>query len=554
MYETQDRAARRRAAIAAEKERLARDRARRSADESPGVSGFAQRKWRWLGVDGALAVEAVSEVLEELIRAQELPDHCMAPMAEAITGKPHSEQLLPAVRAALQAQPPATVLRQLRALWVAQISWFTDEGTQRLRLICSTAPDLEIASGRGRQVSGGPAFSLFATAVTRGAVPLPNRHLDAVVSWAPLEVIDDLVDQGGLLADDVPWQGRTAEQSLYLRARLIPARVSRDEAEALQWTEYLRREGYLAGETLPRMDPPDVWGVLFDVCADGDTDLLDMLDALLPRAEQVQLRDILSRRIQGDWPREILADQGMWLLLSRLWRPSRPVNPRLGGFYALVAANRAYDMLKEGDLEGAAAQADLFENGRAGTDASRALQQEALNIRAYVQSVYGNLKVAEELAEKAARLGGEAERNLRLVRNWHTTRKNQRGPVTNPFLELGLDHGSSQWEKRTRELYRRHEGDPSRQAEINEAGHRIDAAAGSDSGFEVFFSVPLEPERFLMPDRVPRHLVPPLQPMPRRTDALSSEGVEVLRERAAVELLQDFRVTPPTLDRHRRSS
>jgi len=369
-----------------------------------------------------------------------------------------------------------------------------------------------------------------------------------------LEVIDDLVDQGGLLADDAPWQGRSAEHARYLRARLTPDRVSRDEAETLQWTEYLRREDYLAGKTLARVNPPDVWDTLFDVCADGDTGQLDLLDALLSRAEQVQLRDIRSGRIHGEWSREVLADPGMWLLLSRLWHPSGPVNPRLGGFYALVAANRAYDLLKVGDFEGAVAQAELFEKGRSGTDASKALRQEALNIRAYAHAVDGNLEAAEECVERAARLGGEAERNLRLVRNWRTIRKNHREPAANPFLELGLDHGSAHWEKRSRELFRQYEGDPSRQAEINEAGDRIGVAAESDSGFEVFFRVPLDHERFLMPDQVPRHLVPRRQPMPRRTGTLRSEDVEALRERAAVEVLWDFRLTPPTLDRHRRRS
>ncbi|MET7839200.1 hypothetical protein ABZT45_11335 [Streptomyces sp. NPDC005356] len=515
------------------------------------MSGFAQRKWRWLGVDGALAVEAVSGVLGELSRSPELPERCGPLLDDAIAGRPDREHLLPAVRAALQAQPPAAVLRQVRALWTAQVPWLTEEGTQRWRLICSTDPGLEIVSGRGRWVSGGPGFSLFATAVTRGAVPLPNRHLDAVLSWAPLEVIDDLVDHGGLLADDAPWQGRSVEEARYLRARLVPARVSRKDAEALEWAEYLRRESYLAGEVLPRMDPPDVWDVLYEVCADGDSDQLDALDALLPRTEQVQLRDIRSGRIHGEWPREVLADQGMWLLLSALWRPSGPVSPRLGYFYALVAANRAYDLVKEGDFEAAVAQAELFEKGGVGTDASAALRQEALNIRAYVEAVDGRLDAAEELAEGAARLGGEAEQNLRLIRAWRSVRKNQRDPAASPFLELNLDHGSLRWEKRCRELFRQYQGDLGRQAEVNAAETRIRAAAGSDSGFEVFFRVPLDQERFLMPDQVPRHLVPPLQPLPRRTDALSSVGVEKLRGLAAVELLQDFRAAPPTLDRHR---
>ena len=53
------------------------------------------------------------------------------------------------------------------------------------------------------------------------------------------------------------------------------------------------------------------------------------------------------------------------------------------------------------------------------------------------------------------------------------------------------------------------------------------------------------------PDDVPRSIVPPLEPLPRRTPATSGADMETVRARAAVELLQDFRTTPPRLDRHR---
>ena len=90
-------------------------------------------------------------------------------------------------------------------------------GLERCRLLCSSAPSLDLVSKRSHAVSGGPAFSLFATAATRGAIPVPNRYLDELLAWAPLSVIDDLIDHGGLLPEDAPWTRRNAEEGLYLR-------------------------------------------------------------------------------------------------------------------------------------------------------------------------------------------------------------------------------------------------------------------------------------------------------------------------------------------------
>jgi hypothetical protein len=62
--------------------------------------------------------------------------------------------------------------------------------------------------------------------------------------------------------------------------------------------------------------------------------------------------------------------------------------------------------------------------------------------------------------------------------------------------------------------------------------------------------VPLDRARYELPDAVPRRLVPPLEPMPRRTALTSGADLESIRALAAVELLDDFRSTAPHLDRH----
>ncbi|POX52127.1 hypothetical protein [Streptomyces sp. Ru72] len=561
-----DPVAARRAAIAAEKERLARARERRRSGEAAGANGFAQRKWRWVGVDGGDAVQTVLEVLKDIEQSAELTESQREVLGQAQAGAPDREALLPVVRAGLAGLKPEAVLHHLRALWAAGVRWLNEAGLERCRILCSTAPGIELVNARSRAVSGGPAFSLFATAATRGAIPVPNAVLAQVLPWAPLSVLDDLVERGGLLAEDKPWTVRSEEEALYLRARLTPTSISPEEAERLGWDDLLRRRAFLAGETITRQEPEDVWDLLYDVVMDVQLASLDALDAVLPRVQQIQLRDLRSGALVGQWDGGTIRDRGLWKLMASMWRPTGPVDPRRSEFYALVALNRAYDLLKSGDLEGADRQAESFVRERkTGHSLPADLMEEAYTIAAYVTAITSpeaendraareRLAQAESYAEKAAENGHPvAVRNLAHVRTWRSTPKNRRGVMTNPFLELGLDHGAEGWERRCREIFRRYEqaGDRASQARLNRAEDRIYEAAGNEAGFDVFFQIPLDRSRHELPDAVPRQLVPPLEPMARRTALTSGADLESIRALAAVELLDDFRSTAPHLDRHR---
>lgn len=559
-----DPVAARRAAIAAEKERLARERERRRSRGPSGASGFAQRKWRWLGVNGGEAVQAVLELLRDIEPAAALTDGQRDIVKQALAGAPDRETLLPAVRTGLATLDPGTVLRHLRSLWAADVHWLSESGLARCRILCSTAPGLQLVSTRTRAVSGGPAFSLFVTAATRGAIPLPNAVLAEVLPWAPLSVIDDLVDHGGLLAEDKPWEERDEADALYLKARLAPRTILPQEAERLGWQSFLRRRAFLDGETIVRQEPEDVWDLLYDVVHDVHLPSLDALDAALPRAQQIELRNLKSGATHGQWSVETVRDRGLWKLMAALWRPTDPVDPWRSEFYALVALNRAYDLLKSGHLEEAGHQARSFLQNRKGQPPSTGSMCEAYTIAAYVAAVTStgaendragreSLGLAEEYAAKAAESGGPvAERNLAHVRTWKATPKNRRGPMTNPFLELGLDHAAKGWEAHCRALFRRyeHENDQAAQMRLNRAEDRLHEALGHESGFDVFFQVPLDGSRYRLPEAVPRQLVPPLEPLARRTPLTSGAELEAIRARAAVELLDDFRSTAPHLDRH----
>ncbi|MDR3084400.1 MAG: hypothetical protein LBV60_26380 [Streptomyces sp.] len=562
MYDIADPVTARQAAKAAEQERLRRARERRENKGSSGVSGFAQRKWRWLGVGGGEAVEAVLAMLAETA-ATGVSEAERAVLTQAVEGNPDRESLLPAVRSGLSLLPPESVLGHLRNLWAAGVRWLNEAGLERCRVLCSTAPGLDLVSTRrSRAVTGGPAFSLFATAATRGAIPVPNRFLDELLACAPLSVIDDLIDHGGLVPEDAPWTGRDDSEGLYLRARLAPADITAEQAERLGWQAYLRRRSFLRGETLTRQEPDDVWDLLYDVVLDGDVTAVNALDSALPRPEQIELRDLKSGALSGQWPPSMTEDRGLWLLMATLWSPRELVDARRSPFYALIALNRAYDLLRSGDMEAVAQQARSLTRSEGNRKVSTEWVQEAHAMAAYaavaqsehLASPAGRAKLldaAVENAEKAAALGGPvAERNLRLLRAWRETRRNDRGPFSNPFLDIGLDHGAGGWEERCREIFRQLEGDARAQSELNMAEERIRGALRGEAGWDVFYQLPLDRSRYIMPSQVPQHLVPPLEALSRRTAVTSGGELEAMRALAAAELLDDFRTTAPRLDRH----
>ncbi|MEG9547075.1 MULTISPECIES: hypothetical protein [Streptomyces griseus group] len=558
-----DPVAARQAAKAAERERLKRARERREIQGSSSVSSFVQRKWRWLGVGDGEAVEVVLAMLTEAVAATGLPEAERAILTQAIGGDPDRDSLLPAVRTGLGLLSPESVLGHLRSLWAGGVRWLNEPGLERCRVLCSTAPSLQLVGNRSHALSGGPAFSLFATACTRGAIPVPNRFLDELLERAPLSVIDDLVDHGGLMPEDAPWTRRDEQEGLYLRARLAPATVSGEQAERLAWQAYLRRQSFLGDDDLARQDPDDVWDLLYDVVMDGDVTAVDALDAALPRPQQIELRDLKSGALSGQWPPSMTEDRGLWLLMAALWRPKSLVDAGRSPFYALVALNRTYDLVKAGDLEAAAQQArSLTRDSVSYRKVPAELAEEANALAAYVAARQSErlesrterdrlLDFSEEHARRAATRGGvAAERNLRLLRVWRGTRRNDRGPFGNPFLDIGLDHGAGGWEERCRDIFREREGDARAQSELNMAEERIRDALRGDAGWDVFYQLPLDRARYVMPSQVPNHLVPPVEALPRRTALTSGGDLEAIRARAAVELLDDFRTTAPRLDRH----
>ncbi|WP_322986058.1 hypothetical protein [Streptomyces sp. S584] len=550
------------AAVEAELRRLAEQEQRqqsRDARSSHRPNGFVLRKWRWLGVNGADAVIAVRDALAEMLRSPDVREHLQdgyeQHIRQALDGAPDADGLLPAVSAALRRCAPGDVLNHLRTFHAAEVEWFTPGGMARQDILCSTAPSLLLSQAR-RRPTGGPAYTLFTSVAMGGAVPMPSSLLPEVLSWAPRSVVDDLMDRGAITAEDMPWKHRPDGERLYLRARLTPRKLTRDEAQSLGWTAFVRREAFVAGEELERAEAqPDVYDLLTEV-ADGDLSRMHELDAVLPVEQRTQLRNLKAGSYVGSWPPSFLEDRGLWALMNALWDPQDVVNPRLSDFHAWVAIRRTYDLVLEGRIEEAGKQAEAFDRAAkgAGTPSSgvQDVLAEALNFTAYAALAADDLKTAEELLARAEPMDPLVTHNLRLVRAWRETPKNDRGPLTNPYLDLCLPHGCTEWEARYRDLVRDAQDDVTEYARLNRIRGRIQEAGLHGAEDDVFFWLPLDMTRYETPRDVPRSIVPPLVPLQRRTAPTGGVEIEAVRARAAVELLDDFRLTVPHLDRHRR--
>lgn len=109
-----------------------------------------------------------------------------------------------------------------------------------------------------------------------------------------------------------------------------------------------------------------------------------------------------------------------------------------------------------------------------------------------------------------------ARRNRDLLEGRRTRARNDRTHPSNPYLELGLPHRSPVWKQRYRDLRREFADDREEAARLNRAMRRIQQAEQHEDWSD-FFVLPLDAEAFRLPDDPPTTLVPPVEPLPRRT-------------------------------------
>ena len=543
------------AAIAAERERRRLQQTRRVAFAADGGNsdGFALRKWRRAGVFGADSVQQVEETLASVLSRVDGPRvdrEATDTLRRALDGEP-SKELPGALKILLAHAESSTVVQALICAHTARTLWLADWGSARMAVLLR-----EEGSGPMLVPSGMPngdpsgAFELFVCLATGRAAAFASRRVASVLPWIPVGVVDDLIDAGVLAASDEPWASRRSdEESLYVRARLAPEQLSVAEFERLGWLEPLQRERFLAGDDLLDGGEDDLYELLARV-SEGDAGALKALESRLPRELVLRLRKIEEGAQIGTWDSDIVEDRGLWRLLASLWEPKAAVDPRRGPLYTLIALRQAYDFLiSQSERRRAAAQVGKL---IAYNEADDRVAAEAWNMAAYLALLDDDLNTATEALARVPGDHPSLTANRQLVRRRKVTLKNDRQPPSNPYLDLGVPHGSRVWEQRYRDLRREYLQDREVSAHANRAALRIRTAEKHEDWSD-FFVLPLDRDMYDLPFDLPVTLVPPASVLPRRTVPRSAADLDVIRTQAVLDLLPSLLTTPRLPDRHTRN-
>ncbi|MGW7660525.1 hypothetical protein [Streptomyces sp. NPDC054756] len=376
-------------------------------------------------------------------------------------------------------------------------------------------------------------------------VNLPAPRQRVLLATLPRPLLDDYIDEEWISA--VPERDGTS-RAAYFRARLDPASLSDEEMDLLAWP--LERERREAGPgTEPGPGWPEDWRLLVRLQANDARAVAEEWTDILPPTRRL-LTALREVQRTGEVPDDLVADDGLWLLLERLRpqvysRGNKRFNSWIGVRTMLRAVRQMHHAALRGDVETAEQRrtAALAVAGRLRHHPQPA-RWEAQNIQAYLcvgQGVAESLGLLERDAEGrppvAEQLGQSALTALRRNRSLLEAlqrRTDRELPPLNPYLTLGVPDGAEDWKRTWRGL--RKELDDAGRAQINRAKDMIEEAARRQRE-EPWFAVPLTPHRWQDPTATSHRLELPPEPLQRLTGEPTDSDREWSRTEAAREII-----------------
>ncbi|MGW4082756.1 hypothetical protein ACWEGS_06955 [Streptomyces sp. NPDC004822] len=376
-------------------------------------------------------------------------------------------------------------------------------------------------------------------------VNLPAPRQRVLLATLPRPLLDDYIDEEWISA--VPERDGTS-RAAYFRARLDPASLSDEEMDLLAWS--LERERREAGPgTEPGPGWPEDWRLLVRLQANDARAVAEEWTDILPPTRRL-LTALREVQRTGEVPDDLVADDGLWLLLERLRpqvysRGNKRFNSWIGVRTMLRAVRQMHHAALRGDVETAEQRrtAALAVAGRLRHHPQPA-RWEAQNIQAYLcvgQGVAESLGLLERDAEGrppvAEQLGQSALTALRRNRSLLEAlqrRTDRELPPLNPYLTLGVPDGAEDWKRTWRGL--RKELDDAGRAQINRAKDMIEEAARRQRE-EPWFAVPLTPHRWQDPTATSHRLELPPEPLQRLTGEPTDSDREWSRTEAAREII-----------------
>lgn len=379
--------------------------------------------------------------------------------------------------------------------------------------------------------------------VMRGWRP---KSWGSFVAGAPLSLVDDLLDrENGETGQPRVGQDRGDAENRYLLARSRPAELTEDQVAELDWEEEVWRRRLLADPAHPVPDGvPEAIEILAGVAEGVPVALEALVDQLSGEPRQL-VRQVLDHPASpADWPAQLVENTALWPVLDHFCEVP-PGQERLGSEKQPFALWRE---LRAAHRELLRLRSTAFDYLEAPLRSPTTwVREEAVSMAVYLDLRFSEPGDSKALKRALRRLKGlrstnpTVQRNIRWLGNVLAKDRNSRGPLFNPYLELGVSHGAParEWKGAWREMRRELKGRAVDLSDINLAYDMLrdwEVSAENEPGN--MYVLPVCPEHLSPPPRVPALLVPPARPMGRRTEAFSAEESQRLRENALKSVLR----------------
>jgi hypothetical protein len=242
------------------------------------------------------------------------------------------------------------------------------------------------------------------------------------------------------------------------------------------------------------------------------------------------------------WPKALFQDTGLWPVIERLCAGRTLEDPQ-----GAMAPFTAWRDLRSAHRELLDVRPSAYEHLKPHTSSSEPwVREEAVAMEVYLDLRFSESGDSQVLHKALERLDALPERsavtegNIAWIHSRLAMDRNNRGPLFNPYLELGVAHGSDQrtWRDAWRSLRRRLHGRKQELSDINQARDLIrDIEATGGLGNHPLYMLPVFPDRLFPRPRVPRRFVAEPRPLARRSGPVSPELRERIRTDAITALL-----------------
>jgi hypothetical protein len=514
------------AALAAERKRLARVRQEREQGRRDSI-------WQEFQVASDRIPDLRSAVEAAILAAGSSGGETAENLSVLLDGRlcPEAPRLLLEL---LRKLPPKVGVLHLARLHEIGVSQVAESGRVAALISGQAEPTAQVLH-KIQDIS--PDLNLWRDAelVRLGAKPKTLAHF---LAHAPLALVDDLLD-GDPSVSPLGGERADVQENLYLLARSDPAKLTDEQVEALGWREEVWRRRVVADpcKRVPD-DAPEAARILQGV-ADGDPRALELVVGLLEGKSKQMVQHVLANPDKpAGWPKAMFTDRALWPVLEELWAraglPESGPGP-LADFIAWCDLRAAHHELMNVSAKAYEAVAPYMES------TATWVREEAVATEVYLNLRFADPGDSQPLHDALRRLSALGSNhpvirdNIAWVRRHLETDRNNRGPLFNPYLELGVPHGApaEEWKEAWRSLRRDLRGRTEELSDVNQAHDRLrDIEAGVSSKSDSLYVLPVHEEKLFPNPRVPELVIPTARPLERRTETLTPEETERVREAA----------------------